>query len=232
MSRLVNEDFSKLCDFISSYSLSGILGNQKVVKVLSTYHKKYFAYLALIEKLHQAKAEHHLSENQYDFLQESCSDIGQAFFLLFQGCYKGAKLLLRSSIENILKGICLDEDLSLPQTKSVYEIFDKAKESKAFADVRAKLLDNIHNEYALLCQDAHTADKTHMASITALNDFPSFDEQQAMNVNRFVLRLVPIYITLLALKFNKFYHEINPLYKEVINKEILKDFKKIVHNVA
>lgn len=231
MSRLISEDFNKLCGFITSYSLSCILENKEVVKLLSTYHKKYYGYLVFIEKLHQAKEKNELSESQYDYLQESCSDIGQAFFLLFHGCYKGAKLLLRSSIENYLKGICLDEDSSLPKTKSVYEVFDKAKVTTVFSDIKIGLHDKIHNEYALLCKDVHTADKTHMASVSALKDFPSFDKKQADMVTKFVLRLVPIYITLLALKFNKIYHEMDPLYKEVTNKEILNDFKKKVHNV-
>lgn len=231
MSRLVSEDFNKLCSFITSYSLTGILENKEVVKLLSTYHKKYYGYLVFMEKLHQAKEENEISESQYDFLQESCSDIGQAFFLLFHGCYKGAKLLLRSSIENFLKGICLDEDPSLPKTKSVYEIFDKAKLTTVFSDVKISLHDTIHNEYALLCQDVHTADKTHMASVTALNNFPSFDKKQADIVTKFVLHLEPVYMTLLALKFNNIYHKMNPLHKEVTNKEILNDFKKSVHNV-
>lgn len=231
MSRLISEDFDKLCSFITSYSLSDIWGNKEAVKLLSTYHKKYYGYLVFMEELHLIEEKNELPESQYDFLQESCSDIGQAFFLLFHGCYKGAKLLLRSSIENFLKGICLDEDSSLPKTKSVYEIFRKARMTNVFSDVKIKLYDKLHNEYALLCQDVHTADKTHMASVSALNNFPSFDKKQAHIVIKFVLQLVPIYMTLLALKFNKIYHEMNPLYKEVTNKEILNDFKKKVHNL-
>lgn len=232
MSRLISKDFDELLDFVRTYSLSEVLENKKFIQVLSTCHKKYFAYLILIEKLHHVKDENKMPESQYDFLQESCSDIGQAFFLLFHGCYKGAKLLLRSSIENFLKGICMDEDSSLSKTKSVYEIFDKAKVTMAFAENKIELHDKIHNTYAILCQDVHTADKTHMSSITALDDFPSFEEEEALIVTDFILSLVPIYITLLAIKFNKFYNEIDSFYKGVTNKEILRDFKKVVHNIA
>lgn len=97
MSRLIQEDFCKLCDFIKSYRIEGIIVNEEAKTILSTYHKKYFAYLILIEELHQhiddTTFDNYLSTPQYDFLQESCSDVGQAFFLLFHGCYKGAKLL-------------------------------------------------------------------------------------------------------------------------------------------
>ena len=130
MSRLIKEDFDKMCTFIRDYGLSDVLEKEDARKLLSSYHKRYFAYLVLVEAIHQKVAQNDkglgMSQKQYEYLQESCSDVGQAFFLLFHGCYKGAKLLLRSSIENFLKGSCMDEDKSLPKTKSVYEVFDKS----------------------------------------------------------------------------------------------------------
>lgn len=129
MSRLIKEDFDKLCTFIKDYSLSDVLKIDDAKKLLSSFHKKYFAYLVLIEGIHHKIEQYDevlkMSKEQYEYLQESCSDVGQAFFLTFHGCYKGAKLLLRSSIENFLKGSCLDEDKSLPSTKSVYEVLIK-----------------------------------------------------------------------------------------------------------
>lgn len=173
-----------------------------------------------------------MSKEQYEYLQESCSDVGQAFFLIFHGCYKGAKLLLRSSIENFLKGSCLDEDKSLPSTKSVYEVFDKSRATGTFKETKASLHAQLHNEYALLCQDVHTADVSHMASITALNHFPSFQKEDAGNISKMVQKIVPIYITTLALKYNLVYHSMSYNYKEITNKEIINDYKKEVHNIA
>ena len=173
-----------------------------------------------------------MPKEQYEYLQESCSDVGQAFFLTFHGCYKGAKLLLRSSIENFLKGSCLDEDKSLPSTKSVYEVFDKARATDTFKETKANLHAQLHNEYALLCQDVHTADVSHMASITALNHFPSFHNEDAGNILKMVQKIIPIYITTIALKYNLAYHSMSYNYKEITNKEIINDYKKEVHNIA
>lgn len=153
MSRLIKEDFDKLCTFIKDYSLSDVLEIDDAKKLLSSFHKKYFAYLVLIEEIHhkieQKDEGLKMSKEQYEYLQESCSDVGQAFFLIFHGCYKGAKLLLRSSIENFLKGSCLDEDKSLPSTKSVYEVFDKSRATGTFKETKASLHAQLHNEYAL-----------------------------------------------------------------------------------
>lgn len=235
MSRLIQEDFCKLCDFIKSYRIEGIIVNEEAKTILSTYHKKYFAYLILIEELHQhindTTFDNYLSTPQYDFLQESCSDVGQAFFLLFHGCYKGAKLLLRSSIENYLKAIGMDENPKLPTTKSVYEVFDVTKTTKAFRGNKEKLHSQLRDEYVNLCQDVHTADKMHMSSISALSHFPCILINEASAITKMVQRLVSIYVTIIALKYNQIYHLQNFNHKEICNKAIIKEFKKEVHNI-
>lgn len=207
MSRLIQEDFCKLCDFIKSYRIEGIIVNEEAKTILSTYHKKHSAYLILIEELHQhiddTTFDNYLSTPQYDFLQESCSDVGQAFFLLFHGCYKGAKLLLRSSIENYLKAIGMDENPKLPTTKSVYEVFDVTKTTKAFRGNKEKLHSQLRDEYVNLCQDVHTADKMHMSSISALSHFPCILINEASAITKMVQRLVSIYVTIIALKYNQ-----------------------------
>ena len=236
MSRLLREDFGKLCTFIKDYGLSDVLEIEDAKKLLSSFHKKYFAYLILIEEIHKKidlnDGSITMTKEQYEYLQESCSDLGQAFFLIFHGCYKGAKLLLRSSIENFLKGSCMDEDRSLPTTKSVYEIFDKAKTTNVFMGTRGKLHSQLHGEYSSLCQDAHTADVAHMASITALKHFPSFNKKEAESISKMVQKIIPIYITAIALKYNRVYHSMSFAYKEITNVLITKEYKKEVHNIV
>lgn len=236
MSRFVKEDFDKLCSFIKNYGLSDVLEIEDAKKLLSTFHKKYLAYLVLIEEIHQKLVLNNGSVNmpkeQYEYLQESCSDLGQAFFLVFQGCYKGAKLLLRSSIENFIKGSCMDEDKSLSTTKGVYEIFYKAKATNVFVGTKQKLHVQLHTEYALLCKDVHTADVTHMASITALKHFPSFQKKEAESISKMVQKIISIYITAIALKYNSVYHSMSFAYKEITNMLIIKEYIKEVHNIA
>ena len=58
MSRLIKEDFDKLCTFIKDYSLSDVLEIDDAKKLLSSFHKKYFAYLVLIEEIHHKIEQH------------------------------------------------------------------------------------------------------------------------------------------------------------------------------
>ena len=108
----------------------------------------------------------------------------------------------------------MDEDRSLPTTKSVYEVFDKAKTTNVFMETRGKLHSQLHGEYSSLCQDVHTADVAHMASITALKHFPSFNKKEAESISKMVQRIIPIYITAIALKYNRVYHSMSFAYKE------------------
>ena len=46
-----------------------------------------------------------------------------------------------------------------------------------------------------------------------------------------VQRLISIYVTIMALKYNQIYHLQNFNHKEICNKAIIKEFKKEVHNI-
>lgn len=235
MARIVNQDFEELCGFISSYSLINLLKDQNIKSRFSTFHKKYYAYLILIEELRASKNREgstlHIDETQFSYLQESCSDFGQALFLLIHGCYKGAKLLMRSSIENFLKGVAFDEDGTIITTKSVYEVFDKAEAISVFVGANHDLHALLHDIYAKLCQDVHTADVAHMSSISALGHFPCFDSTVSEQIFNNFKRLVNVYVTLLAIKYNAFYHTIGFENKQVLNDEILRQYKRMVQNL-
>lgn len=235
MARLLSEDFDLLCQYINNYKLDGLVVDEDALPVLSACHKKYYSYLVIIEEFRIIVDDTNytpiVTVQQFEFLQESCSDIGQAFFLTMNGCYKGARLLLRSSIENFLKGICFDEDKNIIINKSVYKVFNRAKATSAFAGNKLPLHEALHDIYGNLCQDVHTANGQHMASVTALNHFPAFNKNEASSIQRIIQRLSNLYITALALKFNKSYHHIGFENKDILNKEILNDFKQIVHNL-
>lgn len=236
MSRLISKDFEELCSFLKKYNLSSVLNDADAKKIYSACHKKYYALLILTEELRNvakvSNSQSTLSSDQFNFLQETCSDIGQAYFLTFNGCYKGAKLLLRCSIENHLKGICMDEKPLIVSTKSVYEVFDIAEETSAFSNGKKQILYSLHNIYSLLCRDVHTAGKEHMASITALSYFPTFSENECRKIQNYIQTLVKDYITSVALKFNEAYHNINYVHKGILNKEIIRDYKKLVQNLV
>lgn len=235
MARIVASDYQKFCTYISLYRLDCIIGDDRNKRQLSSFHKKYYGYLVLIEELrtrvNDSVFTEIVSKAQFEFLQESCSDVGQALFLVVNGCYKGAKLFLRSSIENFIKGMSLDEDGDIITTKSVYEVFEKAKATSAFADSKRELHSTLHNVYAQLCKDVHTADIEHMTSLSALNQFPNFDTDKFMETNEFASKLIKAYITIAVMKFNEQFHKFAYENKEIVSSEIIRKYRKTVNNL-
>lgn len=165
MSREVKADYDILIDFIKNYSIEDIVCND-FEKSLSAFHKKYYAYLTLIGEIQNNILEeflNNLTTEQFNYLTESCSDIGTSFFNLFHGAYKSSKLILRSSIETFIKGFTKDEYSDVTNETSLYEVFRVVKTLPFFQSaVPKELIENIHNIYKQLCADVHTAHESHM----------------------------------------------------------------------
>lgn len=231
MSRIVKTDFDGLTDFVKKYGLASLLTDSDFVGFLSSLHKKFYSYLVLIEELRLCvdviTKKPIVSKEQFEFLQESVSDCGQCLFLAMNGCYKGARLLLRSSIENFLKGIGLDEVPQIAIEKNVYQVFDDADLVKVFSTNNLKT--DLHSIYGCLCMDVHTADSKHMAGISALKFFPHFDKREAKKFSGVYIKLLPVYITALCLKYNNHYHSIDYKNKEVVSGGLMDEFKSAVY---
>src|SRR5690606_22046810 len=152
------------------YNLNKHLEDADLIKIISTQHKKYFAYLSCIaELIHISKSETMnpvISDEQILFLKESCSDIGNAVFSMLHGSYKPSRLMIRSSIETFLKGFNLDEYPDVTTEKSLYKIFDNIKDLDFFSTDPAKeMFNQIHQKYGKLCEDTHTATELNMQHI-------------------------------------------------------------------
>lgn len=235
MSRRVKCDLKKLVEFFDSYSIKPNINNTDFQQFLSTYHKRYFAYLTFVAELSQYRSKvllSGLSDYQYKYYSESCSDCGLALFDSVNGNYKGSRLLLRSSIENFMKAISLDEDTTIDQEKSVYALFDRAKSIPFFSkDTYKNLFDVVHQQYKELCKDVHTATTNNMMQMSALNTLPSFDVNLAKSVSDVVLSLIPTYVTMLSLKYNVFYHSIHFENKDIIQSALIKEFADAINNL-
>jgi len=236
MSRDVKSDFDALEQFMSEYRLTSIITETDYRIFISQQHKKYFSYLTMIAELTsfvgKKKYRKNLTIKQFDFIKESCSDIGIAFFYSFHGGYKGSKLLLRSSIETFLKGFCLDEVKNLDKETSIFELFAKVKSSKFFSSPKEKiLLEGIHQQYKLLCKDVHTASVLNMASLSSLNFFPSFNKQEAQIISKTLLSLVPNYLSLLAIKYNQQFHIFHFKNRKIITSSIPNDLKPYINKI-
>jgi len=235
MSREITTDFNLFFEFLVSYKLSHLKENENFKKYVSQVHKKYFSYLTLIGELQgyvDQELTPKLTAEQYSFLKESCSDLGNAIFISFHGSYKASKLVLRSSIETFLKGFTKDVVPDIDEETSMYEFFIKIKALTFFQNEPAKeLLSSIHSKYKLLCKDVHTANDINMAHISAMNYFPSYIESDAQKISELTLILIPNYLNLLCLKYNDQYHKFHYKNKGIIIKSISKKNRQKINNI-
>ena len=77
----------------------------------------------------------------------------------------------------------------------------------------------------------HTATINNMMQLSALNTLPSFDVAQAKSVAMLVLSLISAYVTLLALKYNAFYHIIHYENKDIIQATLIKEYANAINNI-
>src|SRR5690554_13180 len=207
MSREISSDFKNLLEYIKSYSIKHTLDLDQFKQTISAFHKKYYAYLTLIGEI-QFKLNHDptgkISQTQFTYLLESCSDIGTSFFNLLHGSYKSSKLILRSSIETFLKGFTMDEYKDVITETSMFNVFRNVKALSFFRlGLPNELINDTHNIYKALCADVHTAQEINMEKITALNNFPKYSKNEADVISGFSLDLICCYITLICLKYNE-----------------------------
>lgn len=236
MARNVTKDFCKLIAYIEQYSVSELTRGKTYTDFLSQIHKKYYAYLTLLSEINtfvdNKRYDNVVLNAQFVFLQESSSDLCSSMFSFIHGEYKAAKLLLRSSIENFIKGFNMDELPDLDKEKSVYRIFDRTKELNFFSEDQNKnIFEKIHNEYSLLCADVHTATIKNMEKRTALNSLPTFCIPQAKHIVNSFHSLVSSYSTLLVFKYNEQFHKFNYQNKEIIENAIPAEFRKKLYNL-
>lgn len=208
MTRLVAQDFEALKFFFTKYSLQDSLNSPEFINSLKPFHKAYFSFLNLVIHL---ECQQFLSSEVSERFKESCSDIGQALFLMGHGAYKPANLILRSSIENFVKGIGFLEDPNILALKSLYDVFDVAKKFKGCIGIDfSNLMNILHTDYGTLCEHTHTATVAQMAHISALNILPHFDVVKANQLNTMATRVLKNYLVIMLFSFKQAFFKIDP----------------------
>lgn len=152
MSREISDDLKLLEQFIRDFNLSGVSGNQELINKVKPMHKKLYSLMTFVVEVDHVNATQSvISENGLNFLKESISDLGQALFCWIQGAYKPSSLILRSSIETFIKSISGEEILSVYQEKSMYKVFDIAKEISCFKSDFGKTCFTSYIQHIKIC---------------------------------------------------------------------------------
>lgn len=194
MSRLTNDDFKLLVDFLKCYSLESVSSNSDFLRNLKMVHKGYFSLLVFSSELTLNQAIG-INSEVLNRVNETCSDIGASILLLAHGMYKQANMSLRSSIENFSKSIAYPECESIIEDKSVFSVFEKTRSISLFSTLRLKdRYTDITSIYSDLCAYTHTANASNMANISALNSIPKFDEGKCIEFINFSKKLLTCFL--------------------------------------
>jgi hypothetical protein len=211
MSREIQQDFKLLEDFIESYSLAENFSNDDFKLNLTQQHKRYYALLIFSAELNYQKfdpielsnpSHDELKRNFSNFLAESISEIGSAFFIWLHGCYKVAQQTLRSSIENFFKGIGSIQFNAITEKKNTFEVIELVGNLEFFKDNQNRpLFEVLKTYYGALCASVHTATFQNMQRISALGYFPHFSNENAKSVATNLISISENFLSILCLMF-------------------------------
>lgn len=216
MSRVTNNDYELVIDFLKNYSLGSVCSNDEFLKNIKLVHKGYFSLLVFSSEMNLAQNTG-VDQEVLKRMSETCSDIGASILLLAHGMYKQANMSLRSSIENFSKSISYIHYPDVIEDKSVFSIFEKTRSIDVFSNQIFKdKYSEITSIYAVLCAYTHTATISNMASISALNSIPKFEADKCNefigNAKKLISKILVIYTHIHRLCFFRF----NPSNRDIV----------------
>lgn len=235
MSREASQDFELLKEYISSYKIAPNLENPRYVALCKEMHRHYLALLIWSSEAKFGDGKNFLStipEELIARIQESISDMGSSLFCWLHGTYKPANIMIRSSIENLIRGIGSIESSEIEKEKNAFKLFELSKSTAIFnksPSIRS-CLNALHGDYATLCADVHTATIENMASISSLADFPRIDITEADNCKNTWVRVSKNLITLLNLSFSEFFHGMHHRNREIILDSIHREMRPLIYS--
>jgi hypothetical protein len=184
MSANIKNEFKELTSYLDEYSLHKIVDEKTFRATLKSIYQRYHALLvwnANIEGAAVWKDNAKKDEQFRAYAKECTSDACQSVLLFVQGFYKPAYLILRSSIENIIKAIGIAEDQNVLSLTSVFEIIEVVKYTNIIQSSKSakKQFSRLKADYTTLCKYVHTADSAHMSHTSVAGVFPFLDKIQA-----------------------------------------------------
>lgn len=239
MSRLVKADFDEVIVFLKAYSVAPTVSQADFVQIASRCHKRYFALMVFGAEIFdrqpgssKGSTTQQAIHTRNIYFQEFISDMGGALFNWCHGAYKPAKLLLRSSLENLMKALSISESPSILTMTSVYEVFDTAAKTKVFSGRLEKLMfGRFRQLYASLCADAHGASLANMQQTKSLNYFPAFNAKIAEAVADFYCRIAQEALNVLCLAFKPVVIAMHYANNDAIAPLLSKSVKRALHEI-
>lgn len=215
MTRECTSDFESFKTYISNYRIDENLKQGSYLTTAKSMHKAYFSLLHWHTEFQHQKVlfSEQYSNNEEIFMRisEVISDVGSSKFNWINGSYKASKVMLRSAIENFIRALSAIDNIDLLEEKSVYSLFDQAKNCSIFKDHETVNISycRLHNNYKELCKDTHTASTKNMENITSLVDYPKFYKSKSEESGKLFVNVVKDILTIVCLVFNLLYHKMH-----------------------
>jgi hypothetical protein len=235
MTRATQEDFEHVKEFLKEYRMHSLLEDKQALNKIKPSHAKYFSALALFHELKHRNPTPLISsecthtktktiELFWQYLEEIISELGSTLFLLANGLYKPAKLVMRSTLENFFKITASLHSPDVYAKKSTYEVIELAKQSEIFKESPEKgIFASLHSCYVSLCKSVHTADPENMQKISALGYFPNINNTELSETTKTYNLITSSYIAILALLFRETFHKVHYKNKDIIQSSIAKN---------
>lgn len=236
MLRETAKDFISLQNYVKNYSLTTSLEDANFQELCKEMHAKYYALVTFSSELTSGDSRGEIEiygTPVVERILESISDVGSSTFCWLHGAYKPGRMMLRSSIENMVRAIGSIESKNYLLEKNIFNLFETAKNSGIFnseQDIRTTL-NSLNADYGLLCADVHTANEQNMASISSLADFPKFDPVGAEAFKGIWIRVVKNLISALCLTFKSFINKLHHTNKKILIDALPKEHRPTVQGL-
>jgi len=242
MTRETKADLQKLLEFIDGYSLSALSNQRGFRTILSKAHSGYLALLTFSAEIDEQASDVETSQadkaslplpQEKEYLEEAISDIGQALFCWIHGCNKGARILVRSSIETFAKGICCGDEPQILTLKRVHDVFEVcSKTSFLSSSPNDSIFAEMVQKYGELCAYVHTGSRESMASISSIDHFPVFHESDSRETCDVITYVAARMLLILSFRFNEAFHRMHHRNRESIMDCLIPAYRRRIQNLS
>jgi len=229
MPREIPADLKDLLLFFEEYSLKSNIEDEGFLSTIKTVHKSYFSFLSFVYGM-SFMNDGKIAPQIIDRMKESSSDLGTVIFLLANGAYKPANLMVRSAIENFMKSFAFMVDENSLTEKSVFNLNETAGRFAAFSEPDLKIkFDELKGLYAVLCSHVHTATIQEMAHISALNTLPTYNNEKSSSLSKAVVKSVSAMIYIYIWVFRSEFFNLNEPHRDNILSIMTKSQRRLIH---
>ncbi|WP_159392745.1 hypothetical protein [Methylobacterium sp. C1] len=215
-------------NFISSLSFESPLSVSLNRKIYVGVYKYVHALLLWREALNQAGSA--VSADAVLQFDELLSDLASTQVLALGGLYKPARMMMRSSVENMLRVIALEQGFVTSGAKFTFELITLVKAS-ALADANSPVrsdLSSIVDSYSALCVYTHAASEEFLSLRVPMRTISHFDQSEFEDLFSEMKNLAQRYNRLIYRMYHKELARIAPKSQDFILDALPKKLKGFV----